>query len=117
MLDLFYQGGPLFMGILTLFLIAIIVLGVRGFVNGSPSETAFTKSISVIKELGIMALVAGILGQLIGFFSAFSMIESAGEVSQGVLAGGLKVSLITTIYGMIIFLISRIITSALIRRS
>lgn len=87
----FMMGGPLFMGLLTLILLAILVVfftGRQGF-----------------KELGILALTVGILGQLIGLFSAFEVMESSA-ISQSLLAGGLKVSSITTIYGMLIYILS-----------
>ena len=53
-----------------------------------------------------MALVVGILGQVIGLFEAFQAIEEMKEVSPSLLAGGLKVSSITTIYGFIIYIFS-----------
>ncbi len=52
------------------------------------------------------ALAFGIFGQIIGLFEAFKAIEKMGEVSQALLAGGLKVSSFTTIYGFFIFLLS-----------
>ena len=54
------------------------------------------------------ALAFGFLGQLIGLLGAFEAIE-AGGVSQSILAGGLKVSSITSIYGLLIYCISLII--------
>ena len=95
MLDLFYQGGLLFMSILTILLLAVIV--------------SFWKYPSWTKELGILALTFGILGQVLGLYSAFKGIEEMGQVSQAMMAGGLKVSSITTIYGLIIFILSLIL--------
>ena len=95
MLDLFYQGGPLFMTILTIMLISVIV--------------CYFKFPSWIKELGIIALSVGILGQIIGLYGAFKGIELMGEVSQKTMVGGLKVSSITTIYGLIIYIISMVL--------
>ena len=59
-----------------------------------------------IKGIGTVSLVTGFLGQMVGLYSAFMMIEQAREISPSVLAGGLKVSMITPLYGMIIFLLS-----------
>jgi biopolymer transport protein ExbB/TolQ len=61
-----------------------------------------------IKTIGTFALITGILGQLIGLIGAFDAIELAGEVQQGILAGGLKVSTIPSIYGILIYMISLI---------
>jgi biopolymer transport protein ExbB/TolQ len=46
------------------------------------------------------------MGQLMGLYNAFGAIEKAMDISPPILAGGLKVSMITTIYGALIFLIS-----------
>lgn len=94
MLDYFMMGGPLFMGILTLILLLMIYAAVR---NGC------------VKELGLLALAVGFLGQLIGLFGAFEGIEQMGGVSQAMLAAGLKVSSITSIYGLLIYTVSLLI--------
>ena len=58
---------------------------------------------AILKEFGLAALAFGFLGQLIGLLGAFEAIEAAGGVSQSILAGGLKVSSITSIYGLMIY--------------
>ena len=62
-----------------------------------------------VKELGILALTFGILGQIIGLFTGFSAIEQAPDISPAMLAGGLKVSTITSLFGFLIFIVSLII--------
>ena len=117
MFNLFYQGGPLFMGILTILLFIVIVLSVYFFFLISKKEykslDLTIKKLKFIKTTGIFALVTGILGQLIGLYSAFTYIEAAREISPAILTGGLRISMITTIYGMIIFLISYLLWAAL----
>lgn len=113
MVDLFYMGGPLFMGILTIIFLIILAMAVyrgKGIVKGEiPYETTFRYRLAHIKAVGVFALVVGILGQLVGLYDAFSYIEQAGNVSPALLAGGLKVSMITTLYGIFIFLVSYLI--------
>ena len=110
MKDLFYMGGPLFMGVLTLVLIIMFAWAVYQalpvFTGNKVNIDAIRRKLMHVKTIGAFGLVTGILGQLIGLFSAFSVIEELGDVSQSLLAGGLKVSLIPTIYGILIFLIS-----------
>ena len=62
-----------------------------------------------VKEIGIAALVASILWTLLGLYQAFGAIMRAPDISPIVIFGGLRVSLISTIYGMVIYLISLII--------
>jgi len=113
MFDLFYMGGPLFMAILTLLFFLIIVLAVFNLIlilkNDYKELSSFRKKLKYIKTTGLLALIIGFLGQMLGLFDAFRTIEFAGDVSTAILAGGLKVSMITPIYGVFIYLISYIL--------
>lgn len=104
MFNLFYEGGPLFMGILTIILIALIAVAVYAFIRTNKGSSG-EKSISLVKEIGIFGLVVGILGQLIGLVQAFDAIERAADISPALLFHGLKISMITTLYGFIICII------------
>ncbi|XOV93198.1 MAG: MotA/TolQ/ExbB proton channel family protein [Bacteroidota bacterium] len=112
MFELFYMGGTLFMSILTIIFVAMIAITV---INGIPVIKGEIESsegrakISYIKSVGQFALVIGILGQLIGLTDAFRAIEAAGDVSPSLVYGGLKVSMITTLYGFTIYVISYLI--------
>ena len=112
MFELFWMGGVEFMSILTLMFLASLLFAIRAsvavFSKGEKGEQVNSK-LNYVKSFGLLALVTGILGQLIGMYSAFSAIEQMGEVSQAMLAGGLKVSSITAIYGLLIFVITRLI--------
>lgn len=85
------------MGMLTLIFIALVVAAVLK---------------KDVKEIGLLALALGILGQLIGLMGAFEGIEAMGGVSQSILVGGLKVSSITSIYGLLIYIVSLIVQVA-----
>lgn len=99
-MDLFYMGGPLFMSLISIAQLGMFVAIIMHF-RGS-------HTLNYVRELGLLALALGILGQLIGLFEAFKAIEMMGDVSPALLAGGLKVSSITTLYGLIGFIISRL---------
>ena len=104
MFELFSQGGPLFMGILTLILLSLIVVFVISLVQRG-DEKQLNQSVHWLKSIGTLGLVTGILGQLIGLFSAFDHLETVESISTDMLVGGLKVSLITTLYGMLIYIV------------
>jgi hypothetical protein len=112
MFELFWMGGIEFMSVLTLmFLVALIFSALSAsdiFSKGLKGEEV-KRRLDYVKFFGLLALVTGVLGQFIGMFSAFQAIEQVGEVSQAMLAGGLKVSSITSIYGMLIFVITRLV--------
>lgn len=110
MFNLFKMGGPLFMGILTAIFFIILAFGVFQLIliirkdYKDIGETR--KRLVYLKSMGLFGLVTGILGQMIGLYSAFSAIEKAMDVSPAIMAGGLKVSMITPLYGVLIFLVS-----------
>ena len=95
------------MGILTLVFLAVIIVSILEFRNLNNLSGNYNGS--RIKSFGLLALVIGIFGQLIGLYAGFETIEASGNVSQSMLAGGIKVSMITTMYGLLIFLCSLVI--------
>ena len=113
MQELFYMGGTLFMGILTLLLLIVFCIAVASAVGMNNAKIGSydqkRHQLGYIKAIGLLALVFGMLGQLIGLYSAFQDIEVMGSVSTAMLAGGLRVSSICTLYGMAIFLFSYLI--------
>ena len=108
MFKLFMQGGAGFMTILTVLLVAIFF--------------AAWKAPRWIKEIGSFALVFGFLTLLIGLYQMFVALQQVatdiGEgvtgvfdlISPGVLFGGLKIALIPVFYGIIIYLISLVVS-------
>jgi len=110
MKEWFVMGGSLFMSILTILLVIIVAVSVYFAISissGKAKEKAnFKHQLKYVKSLGLFTMISGILGQLIGLFSAFIAIEAAADISPAILVGGLKVSMITTLTGMVIYLIS-----------
>jgi biopolymer transport protein ExbB/TolQ len=110
MFDLFYMGGPLFMGILTILLFAALAItGFNLFLlirRDYRDIESLRKRVVYIKAIGTVALATGFLGQMLGLFQAFGVIEDAGNVSTSLLASGLKISMISPLYGIAIFILS-----------
>ncbi|HHW59667.1 MAG: MotA/TolQ/ExbB proton channel family protein [Bacteroidales bacterium] len=50
----------------------------------------------------------GFLGTVVGMVSAFDAIEAAGDISPTIVAGGMKVALLTTVFGLITALILQV---------
>ena len=113
LIDLFFQGGVLFMSVLTLLLILAIVVAFengRAVLSKDQEPLAEKRAkLSYIKSIGTLAIIVGIFGQLLGLISAFDTIEGVGGVSTPMLMGGLKVSMISTLYGFVIFILANII--------
>ena len=58
----------------------------------------------------------GFLGTVIGMVQAFDDIERAGDISPTVVAGGMKVALITTIFGIIVALVLQVFYNYVLSR-
>ena len=75
---------------------------------GSVQAMNLEKGCSWITLFIAMAPSLGFLGTVIGMVMAFDDIQRAGDISPTVVAGGMKVALITTIYGIIVALILQV---------
>ncbi len=110
MAQLFMEGGPVFMGILTLVLLVVGVLTVIGFQKAMTFSggdfSSIAQSISSIKSVGLFGLIVGIFGQLLGLYEAMKFIAQNESVSPQMLAGGIKVSMISSLYGCLIFMLA-----------
>ena len=63
-----------------------------------------------------MAPSLGFLGTVIGMVLAFDNIQRAGDISPTVVAGGMKVALITTIFGIVVALILQVFYNYILSR-
>ena len=58
----------------------------------------------------------GFLGTVIGMIQAFDAIQAAGDISPNVVAGGMKVALITTVGGLIVAMILQVFYNYIIAK-
>jgi len=55
-----------------------------------------------------LAPMLGFMGTVIGMIDAFDNIQAAGDVNAGLVAGGIKIALITTVSGLIVAMILQV---------
>ncbi len=72
---------------------------------GSVQSANLEKGCSWITLFIAMAPSLGFLGTVVGMVMAFDQIQTAGDISPTIVAAGMKVALITTIFGIIVALI------------
>ena len=72
---------------------------------GSVQAALLEKGCSWITLCIAVAPSLGFLGTVIGMVMAFDQIQNAGDISPTIVAAGMKVALITTIFGIIVALI------------
>ena len=75
---------------------------------GSLQASNLEKGCSWITLFIAMAPSLGFLGTVIGMVMSFDEIQQKGDISPTIVAGGMKVALITTIYGIIVALVLQI---------
>lgn len=75
---------------------------------GSVQSAKLEKGCSWITLFIAMAPSLGFLGTVIGMVMAFDQIQEAGDISPTIVASGMKVALITTIFGIIVALVLQV---------
>lgn len=72
---------------------------------GGVQMSQLESGLSWIQLFIAIAPMLGFLGTVIGMIQAFDAIEVAGDISPNVVAGGMKVALITTVGGLVVAII------------
>ena len=75
---------------------------------GSVQMSNMESGLSWISLFIAIAPSLGFLGTVIGMINAFDAIQAAGDISPNVVAGGMKVALITTVGGLIVAMILQV---------
>jgi biopolymer transport protein ExbB len=63
-----------------------------------------------------LAPMLGFMGTVIGMIGAFDAIEAAGDISPSLVAGGIKVALLTTVAGLIVAIILQLFYNYLVSK-
>ena len=63
-----------------------------------------------------LAPMLGFMGTVIGMIGAFDAIEAAGDISPSLVAGGIKVALLTTVFGLIVAIILQVFYNYIISK-
>ena len=75
---------------------------------GSVQMGLLEKGLVWISLFIAIAPMLGFMGTVIGMITAFDKIEAAGDIRPDVVAGGIKVALLTTVFGLIVAIILQI---------
>ena len=108
MIDLLVRGNLYFTLPLTaLAALLLLLTGWKTYVlltagAGQPADRMRT-GLPLILHVGGLSLIFGLLSHAISLYLMLRAIEVAGGIAPALIAGGLRVSLIAPIYGLIIF--------------
>ncbi len=74
------------------------------------------KNVSWVSLFIALAPMLGFMGTVIGMIQAFDKIEAAGDMQPGLVAGGIKVALLTTVFGLIVAMILQVFYNYIIAK-
>ena len=83
---------------------------------GGVQMSLMENNLSWIALFIALAPSLGFLGTVIGMVQAFDAIEAAGDISPNIVAGGMKVALITTVGGLIVAMILQVFYNYILSR-
>ena len=75
---------------------------------GSVQMGRLERNTSWISLFIALAPMLGFMGTVIGMIQAFDKIQAAGDMQPSLVAGGIKVALLTTVFGLIVAIILQI---------
>ena len=74
------------------------------------------KNVSWISLFIALAPMLGFMGTVIGMIQAFDKIEAAGDMQPSLVAGGIKVALLTTVFGLVVAIILQVFYNYIISK-
>jgi biopolymer transport protein ExbB len=83
---------------------------------GSVQMGLLEKGLVWISLFIAIAPMLGFMGTVIGMIGAFDRIEAVGDLSPSVVAGGIKIALLTTVFGLVVAIILQIFYNYIISK-
>lgn len=83
---------------------------------GSVQMGLMEKGLVWISLIIALAPMLGFFGTVIGMVAAFDNIERAGDISPTIVAGGIKVALLTTVFGLIVAMIMQVLYNYIVSK-
>ena len=108
LINRFLEGGAFFMSLILICLLISIYFIVKSTLNIKTNNDISKKMLKHINDSGILAMILGFLGAFLGLLSAFDILEATGQAAPSIIAGGLKIALLSPIFGLFTFAISRL---------
>ena len=108
LLNRFLEGGALFMSLILICLLLSIYFMARGFLSVKTNPVLSKKMLPLINDSGTLGLALGFFSAFLGLITGFDAIEASGNAEPAILAGGIKVALLSPLFGLFTFIVSRV---------
>lgn len=106
--DRFLEGGALFMSLILICLLMSIFFTVKSILKIKTDKEVSKKILKHISDSGTLGLSLGVMGAFLGLISAFDVLEASGGAEPAIIAGGLKVALLSPLFGLLTFSVSKL---------
>jgi flagellar motor component MotA len=106
--DRFLEGGALFMSLILICLLMSIFFTVKSILKIKTDKEVSKKILKYISDSGTLGLALGVMGAFLGLISAFDVLEASGAAEPAIIAGGLKVALLSPLFGLLTFSVSKL---------
>ena len=104
----FMEGGALFMSLILVCLLISIYFTVKSILNIKTNIEISKKMLKHISDSGTLGLALGVMGAFLGLITAFDVLEASGAAEPSIVAGGLKVALLSPLFGLFTFSVSKL---------
>ena len=106
--DRFLEGGALFMSLILICLLMSIFFTVKSILKIKTDKEVSKKILKHISDSGTLGLALGVMGAFLGLISAFDVLEASGAAEPAIIAGGVKVALLSPLFGLLTFSFSKL---------
>ena len=96
------------MSLILICLLLSIFFTVKSVFNIKTNIEVSKKMLKLISVSGSLGLALGVMGAFIGLITAFDVLEASGGAEPAIIAGGLKVALLSPLFGLFTFSVSRL---------
>lgn len=104
----FLEGGALFMSLILFCLLISIYFTAKSVLNIKNNIDISIKMLKHINDAAVLALALGFMSAFIGLISAFDVLEANGDANPTIIAGGLKIALLSPLFGLFTFSVSKL---------
>ena len=103
----FLEGGALFMSLILICLLISIFFIIRGIYNLKKNPELSKRMLTLINDCGTLAFAIGFFSAFLGIITGFDVLEATGDARPDIIAGGIKVALLSPLFGLFTLIISK----------
>lgn len=105
LIERFVEGGVTGMTLILICLLLAVFFAFKAFANLNGEAATFLKYKKLINQVVLLGLVISIVNSLMGLIQGFDALEATGGADPAILAGGLKITLLSPLFGLTVFII------------